>query len=96
MVINFALSMITSIFSVSFITSHSRSPGVSGHSYINLAALALGFLILLNNMFYLLVFCGVGVNYYSLTEEKDGSAIESQIDSIGEVSDKYGGVEEQY
>jgi len=96
MVIQFALSMIMSIFSVSFISSRSSSSGVSGHSYINLLALALGFLILLNYVFYLLVFCGVGVNYYSLTEEKDGSAIESQIDSIGETSDKYGGVEEQY
>ncbi|MBC7902534.1 MAG: hypothetical protein H7Y27_03900 [Gemmatimonadaceae bacterium] len=63
---------------------------------ISMMVLAFGGMILLQQVFYLILYSAIGINYYSLCEEKDGSAIEEEIESIGATTDKYGGVEEQY
>jgi hypothetical protein len=95
-IIQFIFMLVFGVFSINFFTPRSTQPAASGHSMVNMIVLLVGLLVLLQQAFYIIVFCGVGVNYYSLAEEKDGSAIEARIESIGDVTDKYGGVEEQY
>jgi len=95
-VIQVVAMMVMGISSIGFLTPRTGQSGGSAHGMISLMAMLIGLMVLVQQVFYLVVFCGVGVNYYSLAEEKDGSAIEAQIDSIGGVSDKYGGIEEQY
>jgi len=83
------------IVSINFLNPESLG-GAQSKAAITSLVLGVGLLLLINQLFYLIVFSGIGVNYFSLVEEKDGSAIEEQIDSIGSNNDKYGGVEEQY
>ncbi|MBS1563376.1 MAG: hypothetical protein JST39_03260, partial [Bacteroidetes bacterium] len=85
-------SLLGLIFSINFITPR-FSPGSGG---ISVWVLLFGLRNIVQQVFCLLLFCGMAINYYSLTEEKDGTGIEEQIDSIGLVTDKYGGIEEQY
>jgi hypothetical protein len=57
--------------------------------------LVYGFNILLQQVFYIIVFVGTGILYYTLHEEKVGSGLESRIDELG--SQKFGqGQEEEY
>jgi len=79
----------------SFMVRPGVGTGMSKGAVI-LLSLGIGFFFLVQQVFYQILFCAVGVNYFSLAEEKDGSAIEEQIENIGEASDKYGGIEEQY
>lgn len=83
------------IFTNVYLHHHTAGGGV-GKGTINLITLGVAVFILVQQVFYLILFCAMGVSYYSLAEEKDGSAIEEQIDSIGSSTDKYGGIEEQY
>jgi hypothetical protein len=94
-VIEFAFLIVFSILSVSYSGSGLHSGNANGH-FVIAAVLVFGLMMLIQQIFYLIVFTGVGINYYSLAEEKDGSAIEAQIESIGDNTDKYGGIEEQY
>ena len=93
-VILFMVSMI--IYAAFLIPRSAAALGGGGKSIVTLATLAVGAFFLLQQTFYLILFSAVGINYFSLAEEKDGSAIEELIDSIGTVTDKYGGIEEQY
>jgi len=83
------------VFSINFLDP-APFEGAESKAAITTMVLGFGLLLLINELFYLIVFSGVGVNYFSLVEEKDGSAIEEQIDSIGTHNDKYGGIEEEY
>ncbi len=95
LVLLFIMAMISSIIYFTVLMPHKVSPGM-GKLEISLLILVIGLYFLVQQVFYLILFCGVGVNYYTLSEEKDGSAIEEQIDNIGSGTDKYGGIEEQY
>lgn len=96
----FVIQMVFSIFlaigSMNLLPSPDRTGTGMGEGGVTALVLGIGFMMLLQQVFYIILYCGVGVNYYSLVEEKDGTSIEEQIDSIGTDSDKYGGIEEQY
>lgn len=83
------------IFSINFLEP-GPFEGAESKAAVTTMVLGFGLLLLINQIFYLIVFSGIGVNYYSLVEEKDGSAIEEQIEAIGTNNDKYGGIEEEY
>jgi len=83
------------VFSINFLDPFPFEGSESKSAVITMV-LGFGLILLINELFYLIVFSGVGVNYFSLVEEKDGSAIEEQIDTIGTHNDKYGGIEEEY
>jgi hypothetical protein len=84
------------VYTAFLIPRSTAALGGGGKSVVTLVTLAVGAFFLLQQAFYLILFCAAGINYFSLSEEKDGSAIEELIDSIGTVTDKYGGIEEQY
>lgn len=46
-------------------------------------------------IFYLLIYVGIGVHYFSLREEKEGTALDERLDQLGN-SDAHGQIEEQY
>jgi len=91
-----ALGLIKEVYSISTVSTTRYSYSEDSGSFITVGMVLFGIVYLLQQLFYLIIFCSVGVNYYSLTEEKDGSAIEEQIDNIGGSTDKYSGVDEQY
>jgi len=98
-VFTFVLVLIIGLIGVLIYTSfilQKNTGGGFGKSGVTLVSLGIGFFFLLQQVFYLILFCAAGINYFSLVEEKDGSAIEEQIENIGGTSDKYGGIEEQY
>lgn len=70
--------------------------GGMGKGLVTLISVGAGVFFLVQQVFYLILFCAAGISYFSLSEEKDGHAIEEQIETIGGGGDKYGGVEEQY
>ncbi|HEY4151309.1 MAG TPA: hypothetical protein VGM41_20365 [Chitinophagaceae bacterium] len=94
--VQLGMSLIKNIFFDSVFSPVRNRVAGAGPGAINIGVLLYGLLFIVQQMFYMIVFCSVGINYYSLAEEKDGSAIEAQIDSIGGTTDKYDGVEEQY
>ncbi len=94
--VQLAMSLVRNAFFNSLVSPFSSRLGSSGQGVFNIGLLLVGLLFIVQQLFYLILFCSVGVNYYSLSEEKDGSAIEAQIDSIGGAADKYDGAEEQY
>ncbi len=47
-------------------------------------------------VFYLILHIGLGIHYYSLLEEKDGSGLEARLDQLGEQSGPHSNIEEQY
>jgi hypothetical protein len=94
-VIQFGFMMVFTIVRLSIDTSHVTKVAPE-HGFVVGAVLFFGIMLIIQQIFYLIVFTGISINYYSLSEEKDGSAIEAQIESIGESSDRYGGIEEQY
>lgn len=91
----FIIGIIGVLIYTNFLLHHDRGVGI-GKGTINLITIGFGIFFLVQQVFYLILFCAVGVSYFSLAEEKDGSAIEEQIESIGTSTDKYGGIEEQY
>jgi hypothetical protein len=53
-----------------------------------------GLSMLIQQVFYIIMFVGAGVLYYSLHEEKVGGGLEKMIDDLGTGSSKYGQQEE--
>jgi hypothetical protein len=53
-----------------------------------------GLSMLIQQVFYIIMFVGAGVLYYSLHEEKLGGGLEKMIDDLGTSSSKYGQQEE--
>jgi hypothetical protein len=88
--------MIFMVASLNMTTNPFTEDSVLTTGKISVYAIAIGVLFLIMQLFELIVLSGAAINYYSLCEEKDGTAIEEMIDAIGENNDKYGGVEEQY
>ncbi|WP_336514490.1 hypothetical protein [Pollutibacter soli] len=46
-------------------------------------------------IFYLLIYVGIGIHYFSLREEKEGTALDERLDQLGS-NDAHGQIEEQY
>ncbi len=61
-----------------------------GKSY----AYIFGLTTLIQQVFYLVIFVGSGIHYYSIHEEKNGSGLEKKIDNIGEAGKRETGTEE--
>ena len=96
MILQFVASMIMGAASLSILTPNLDRSVMGAGKMAGMLVGIIGLLIILQQIFYIIVYCGIGVNYYSLVEEKDGTSIEQQINEIGTVNDQYGGVEETY
>jgi hypothetical protein len=96
MILQFVAMMIMGAASLSILTPNLDQSPVGAGRMAGAFVAVIGIMVLLQQIFYTIVYCGIAVNYYSLAEEKDGSSIEQQINDIGSVTDKYGGVEETY
>lgn len=57
-------------------------------------AVMYGLIMLVQQLFYIIVFVGAGVLYYSLHEEKIGGGLEKMIDQMGSKTARYGREEE--
>jgi hypothetical protein len=92
----FIVTILSTLLYVFFLMPHGTPHTGVEKTLINLVVLATGGFFILQQALYIMLFCGTGVNYFSLSEEKDGTAIYEQIESIGTNTDKYGGIQEQY
>jgi hypothetical protein len=51
---------------------------------------------IIQQVFYLIIHVGLGIFYYSLREEKDGSGLEARLDQLGRGTTPDSSVEDQY
>ena len=58
--------------------------------------LVMGFSAIFQQIFYLVVHVGIGMHYFSLREEKDGSGLEDRLEQLGGGEGAHGHIEEQY
>jgi hypothetical protein len=65
-----------------------------GESFGKGMAVVYGLSMLIQQIFYIIMFVGAGVLYYSLHEEKMGGGLQKMIDDLGTDSSKYGQQEE--
>jgi hypothetical protein len=77
-IIGFTSMMISGIASVNFLDPKAGM-GMFSKKYF----LVTGFSTILQQAFYLILHVGLGIHYFSLCEEKDGSGLEAQLDSLG-------------
>lgn len=96
LVLIFVGAMLFTIFALNMTSNPFGEDSPLSMGKISVIGLIVAVLYIISQLFELIVVCGASINYYSLCEEKDGTAIEEMIDAIGESTDKYGGVEEQY
>lgn len=71
--------LITIIFGSSALLNPNSLAATTGKTF----AMVYGVSLLIQQIFYVIVFVGIGMLYYSLDEEKHGSGLESRIDQIG-------------
>lgn len=90
-IISLVAGLIFGFSSVNFLT-----PGDPSKVFTKEYFLFMGLSAVVQQVFYLLVHVGVGVHYFSLREEKDGSGLEAQIDQMGQDQGMHGNIEEQY
>jgi hypothetical protein len=55
-----------------------------------------GLSAVIQQVFYLIIHVGLGIHYFSLREEKDGSGLEARLDQLGAGGGDHGHIEEQY
>lgn len=58
--------------------------------------LVTGFSSIIQQIFFLVIHVGIGIHYFTLREEKDGSGLEDRLDQIGSGGNQHGHIEEQY
>ena len=58
--------------------------------------LVMGFSAVIQQVFYLIIHVGLGIHYFSLREEKEGSGLESRLDQLGAGGGDHSHMEEQY
>ena len=90
-VINLVVSTIFGLGAVNFL-----KPADPSTVFTEKYFLVMGLSALVQQIFYLIVHVGVGVHYFSLVEEKDGSGLEAQIDQLGLDKGPHADIEEQY
>ncbi len=57
--------------------------------------LVTGLSAVIQQIFYILIYVGIGIHYYSLREEKEGTGLDERLDQLGE-GGAHGQIEEQY
>jgi hypothetical protein len=90
-VISLVSSLIFGLSAVNFL-----QPADPAQTFTKKYFLVMGFTALVQQVFYLLVHVGVGVHYFSLREEKDGSGLEERIEQLGMGKGPHSDIEEQY
>ncbi len=58
--------------------------------------LVMGLSSIIQQVFYLIIHVGIGMHYFSLKEEKDGSGLEDRLEQLGSGGNVHGQIEEQY
>jgi hypothetical protein len=58
--------------------------------------LVMGLSSIIQQVFYLIIHVGIGMHYFSLKEEKDGSGLEERLEQLGSGGNVHGQIEEQY
>lgn len=58
--------------------------------------LVTGFSSIIQQIFFLVIHVGIGIHYFTLREEKDGSGLEDRLDQLGSGGSQHGHIEEQY
>ena len=51
---------------------------------------------IVTQIFFLIIHVGIGIHYFTLCEEKDGSGLEDRLDQLGSGGNQHGHIEEQY
>ena len=51
---------------------------------------------IVTQIFFLIIHVGIGIHYFTLREEKDGSGLEDRLDQLGSGGSQHGHIEEQY
>ncbi len=90
-IIQFIVMIIFGISSINFIDPD----GVSS-DFTKKLMYVLGLATIIQQVFYLIVHVGLGVHYYSLREEKEGSGLEQRLEQLGERPGPHSSIEEQY
>jgi hypothetical protein len=90
-VIGLVFNLIFSIGSINFLDPK------SGLDFMNKRYfLVMGFSSIVQQIFMLIVYIGLGIHYFSLREQKDGSGLEARIEQLGSGGNDHGQIEEQY
>jgi hypothetical protein len=90
-VIGLVFNLIFGIGSINFLDPK------SGLDFMNKRYfLVMGFSSIVQQIFMLIVYIGLGIHYFSLREQKDGSGLEARIEQLGSRSNDHGQIEEQY
>jgi hypothetical protein len=90
-VISLVSGLVFGLSSVNFL-----QPADPAQTFTKKYFLVMGLSSLVQQVFYLVVHVGVGVHYYSLREEKDGSGLEDRIEQLGQGKGPHSDIEEQY
>ena len=90
-VIGFITNMIFGFSSINFL-DQKASFSLMTEKYF----LVMGLSSIIQQVFYLIIHVGIGMHYFSLREEKDGSGLEARLEQLGSGGNEYGQNEEQY
>jgi hypothetical protein len=90
-IIGFVVNTIMGFSAVNFLQPASAEV-LTSKKYL----LTLGISSLIQQIFSLIVYVGIGIHYFSLREEKDGGGLEARIDQLGSGGGQHGHIEEQY
>lgn len=90
-VIGLIFNLIFGIGSINFLDTKSGFAGMDKKYF-----LVMGFSSIIQQIFMLIVYTGLGIHYFSLREQKDGSGLEARIDQLGSGGNEHGHIEEQY
>jgi hypothetical protein len=90
-VIGLIFNLIFGIGSINFLDTKSGFAGMDKKYF-----LVMGFSSIFQQIFMLIVYVGLGIHYFSLREQKDGSGLEARIEQLGSGGNEHGHIEEQY
>ena len=88
MIIGLVVNLIFGFSSVNFLES-------DGSVFTKRYFLVTGISAVIQQIFYILIYTGIGIHYYSLREEKEGTGLDERLDQLGE-GGIHGQIEEQY
>lgn len=90
LIISFAVSTIFGFSAINFLDPGSVSKMTEKYFLVT------GLSALVQQIFYLIIHTGLGIHYFSLKEEKEGSGLEERLDRLGMSGDAHTNIEEQY
>jgi hypothetical protein len=91
MIIGFVSTMVSGLSSVNFL-----DPNAASQIFTKKYFLVSGLSAIVQQIFYLLIHVGLGIHYFSLREDKDGTGLEARLDQLGNDSRKNGHPDEEY